>query len=1108
MTDIQSFINTLKQINILTDPIEYSEVIFSRIAELLNFKYGFVCFCSSNLLESTVIDYNTQEIPLKLKEQIFFNYANANKTTVDKRFEAIAVTNFQNNPIAKQLLPYILKFQCRQLLIVPLVGQQQVNGMVIAMFEQENKFNRAAREFVFLELFAFLMAVLHTSKNYIKKLEEKTAQLNAEIIERKKAEEALSKNRFQYQELIENIGEGIAVLDNQGHFLFVNPYLEKIFGVSAFDLMGRSLNEFISAKEYEKLHKQLLLLHKGNKLKHQVELHSNDGGLKICSITASAHFDSEGIFTGFFAIFRDITAAKWAENIQKVLYKISEATNISRNLDDLFHSIHQNLSEIINTKNFYIALYDEESQMLGFPYFVDEFDEPPPPQKLGRGLTEYVLRTGKPLLATPEVIGQLVVKGEIKRVGAPAVDWLGIPLNFNGKTFGVLVVQTYTKGFRFSENEKNILVFVSEQIALAISNKQQAISIANQHQRLIEIQKIAKIAGWEFNVNTHEALYSENFFNVMGITDETVIRNFSFNQHIDYIYIEDRDFFKNSLLKENIINQSLKNITYRVIDSNGIIRYINSTGIIKLDSNGVYSKILITIQDITTQQQTEDLKKTIEVAKHAAQVKQEFLANISHEIRTPLNAIIGFTKLLEKEIQHTKQQGYIQTILSSSNTLLVLINDILDLSKIEAGKIEIKYRPVIITDIVSDIVKMFSLKAEEKNIEIKTILDETIPFRLFLDETRIRQIFINLVGNAVKFTETGAVTIKLSHNINPKNVNLTELNIIVEDSGIGIAKDKQHLIFESFRQVSGQSDRKYGGTGLGLSITRKLAEIMGGDISLESEPGKGSIFKVTIPNVLIPLDEEKERVSAEYLSTDISLKDIKILFIYSLEQIGNIINAFEKDVKICINKTDMKLSNIEAELNKNPDIVFIDIVNSDIKESQLLSELSKFDNFKRIPLVGIVAIGKQIVFSDIYAAGMDGIVRFPFSIPDLKQIIYKHIIYQNKPKQVADVDVEFNPDEVVVKIPEETMPILGEIIKKIELELMPEFEFIVKTPKINQIKDFCNKLRDIGTIHHIDALDEYGFKLNKQASCFNIGKMKILLSYFPQLVAKIKKHNQ
>lgn len=1108
MTDIQSFINALKHINVLSNPIEYSGVILQKIAGLLDFKYGFVCFCTSNPINSNIIDYHTADIPCEIKRNLFNFFPSDVSEGTKHAYETRIVTNFKTNLQVKELLPYIIKYQCQQLVITPIVNQHKVTGIVVAMFSQEKKFTKASKEVVYLELFAFLMAIVHTSKNYFSELAEKTNLLNTESAERKKAEEALLKNRFQFQELIENIGEGIAILDKDGCFLFANPYLEKIFGVTAFDLTGKNLHEFISKKEYDKLHKQLVLLNKGSKLKHQVEMQAKAGELKICSITASAHFDTDGYFTGFFAIFRDITAAKWAENIQKVLYKISEATNITQNLDDLFRSIHQNLSEIINTKNFYIALFDEEAQMLSFPYFVDEFDEPPPPQKLGRGLTDYVLLTGKPLLATPEVIAQLVVKGEIKRIGALAVDWLGIPLNFDNKTFGVLVVQTYTKGFRFSEKEKNILVFVSEQIALAIANKQQAISIINQHQRMIEIQRIAKIAGWELNLNTNEAFYSENFFAVMGITDENAIRTFSPDKHLEYIYIEDRESFKNSISKENISNQTPQNCIYRVIDNTGTVKYINSSGIVKANNNGEPTKLLITIQDVTTQQQTEELKKTIAIAKHAAQVKQEFLANISHEIRTPLNAIIGFTKFLEKEIQQPKQQGYIQTILSSSNTLLVLINDILDLSKIEAGKIEIKYRPVVLSDIVCDIVKMFSLKAEEKDISIKTELDKTIPFKLFLDETRIRQIFINLVGNAVKFTEQGHVAIKLRHNINSKNTNLTELSIIVEDTGIGIAKDKQHLIFESFRQVSGKSDRKYGGTGLGLSITRRLAEIMGGDISFESEPGKGSTFKVTIPNVLIPLDEEKERVSAEYLSTDISLKDIKILFIYSLEQITEIISAFEKEIKINVSKSNMKLSNIENELAKNPDIVFIDIVNLDINQSQLLSELSKFEILKRIPLVGIVSMGKPVSFPEIYATGMDGIVRFPFNIPDLKQIIYKHIIYKNKPKQVADVDVEFDLEEVVVYIPDETMPILGEIIKKVEVELMPEFDFIVKTPKINQIKEFCTKLRKLGSVHHIDALDEYGFKLNKQASCFNIGKMKILLSYFPQLMEKIKKHNQ
>ena len=170
---------------------------------------------------------------------------------------------------------------------------------------------------------------------------------------------------------------------------------------------------------------------------------------------------------------QNISERKRGEKIQKAVYKISEAANSAENLQELFSSIHEVITELMPAKdNFYIALYDKKKGMLSFPYFVDEFEEPPGPEKLGKGLTEYVLRTGKPLLASPEVFAELVQQGEVVSIGPPSVDWLGVPLKDKGKIMGVLVVQSYTEGLRFSEEEKAVLTFISEQVALEIIHQQ------------------------------------------------------------------------------------------------------------------------------------------------------------------------------------------------------------------------------------------------------------------------------------------------------------------------------------------------------------------------------------------------------------------------------------------------------------------------------------------------------------------------------------------------------------------------------------------------------------------------------------------------------------
>ena len=173
----------------------------------------------------------------------------------------------------------------------------------------------------------------------------------------------------------------------------------------------------------------------------------------------------------FLAVCRNISEQKKAEKIRHSIYKISEAAHSTRNLEELFRSIHRTIEELMPAKNFYIALYDHDKGILSFPYFIDEYDEAPAPRKLSKGLTEYVLRTGEPLLVSPEVFEDLEKKGEVESIGPPSIDWLGIPLKKEDKTIGVLVVQSYTVGTRFREEDRNILKFVSSQVAMAIERK-------------------------------------------------------------------------------------------------------------------------------------------------------------------------------------------------------------------------------------------------------------------------------------------------------------------------------------------------------------------------------------------------------------------------------------------------------------------------------------------------------------------------------------------------------------------------------------------------------------------------------------------------------------
>ncbi len=289
---------------------------------------------------------------------------------------------------------------------------------------------------------------------------------------------------------------------------------------------------------------------------------------------------------------------------------------------------------------------------------------------------------------------------------------------------------------------------------------------------------------------------------------------------------------------------SLRNQELRFLTKDGRVMDTAVSTAVMNEENAATPSIVLVANDITQRKQFErELTAAKAVAEEAARAKSDFLASMSHEIRTPLNAVIGMTSLLLDTPLTAEQEDYVSTARTSGNGLLAIINDILDFSKIDSGKLELDAQTFILRECVEEAIDLVAVQATAKNLYLNIYIEPDVPVIVQGDVTRLRQVLVNLLGNAVKFTAEGEVN--LWAGCKHRNGN-TVLHFMVKDTGIGIPADRMGRLFEPFRQVDSSTTREFGGTGLGLAISKRLINLMGGDIQVESAPGKGSIFSFTV----------------------------------------------------------------------------------------------------------------------------------------------------------------------------------------------------------------------------------------------------------------------
>ncbi|MDH4251831.1 MAG: ATP-binding protein [Nitrospira sp.] len=852
----------------------------------------------------------------------------------------------------------------------------------------------------------------------------------------------LAQERNKLQAVVHSLGDGLCVVDSDWKIRMTNQQAEKLFSGTAQALCGRPVYQMISPGPEEYRDECLITdatfppLESGEPYRTDDGLLvTADGQLVPISLVVTPMLSDSGVM-GAVLVFRDISHQKQVERerlhteglLRRIQTGLSELAKNAQvyggNLQEACQAVTRVAAECLHTERVSIWFFTgdrsgiqcadryqlatrEHSQGLAlsasdYPKYFQELE------------TERVLAADD---AQTDTRTAEFTAGYLAPLGITSM--LDVPIRSEGRMVGVICHEHIGPVRHWTLEEQHFAASIANTVALAIESadrRKVEQALRTSEGRLTTTVQSTNIGIWDWDLNSNDVYLSSEWKRQLGHEDHEIGN--TFQEWESRIHPEDHERALGAIAAYLSRRKSQLEIEHRLRHKDGSYRWILARGTL-IKSHGQSTRIVGIHLDVTDRKVAEEqLRQAKEVAEAASQAKSQFLANVSHEIRTPMNGVLGMAELLLRCALGDKERHLTESIHRSGTVLLGLINDILDFSKIEAGKLQLEIISFEIRRTIQDAVDLAMPEVQKKHLKISWHVAGDIPAYLLGDPMRLRQIIVNLVGNAVKFTERGVIEVAVS--VESHRGELYGLSVTVRDTGIGISPEAQAHIFAAFSQADGSTTRKYGGTGLGLAIVKQLVTLMGGHIKLQSAPGEGSTFtfsgyfKECDPaQRLQPPSAEESGIDAEPLAYHAEgSEQVRILLVEDnpvnrevacgmLETLNLRIDTAEngREAVAAVESAEYALIFMDCQMPEMDGFTATQLIREREASTTSPSHINVHRSVSHVPIVALTAHAMQGDRELCLAAGMDDYLTKPFTLSQLEQVLARWV-FNRRPVQV------------------------------------------------------------------------------------------------------------